>query len=278
VLCSVLYLAEHLDRPNLQAVRGADLHAVESRLAEDLERLAADRRARLAAEQARRESEYADARRDHQGQVEALEALLRAEMDRVVGGVFKGPRYQELAARLAAAQTARDAALRSLAERHAREGADLNPAREYERARAEVLERAEAQRRAVREASYDGDDRTHDPRVVTLIRLAAAVFGRSLSAPEFVFGFALFLSLLIELGILLAFDTVTLAVIPALAAQHREEVLRESLLAEVGGTAERDGIRHREAMARVRAQAERIVERAQAQARVRPDDAAAPGD
>lgn len=267
VLCSVLYLAEHLDRPNLAAVRNADLQAVETRLTEDLTRLTAERQARAAADQARREAEYADARRDHQGQVQELEALLRAEMDRVVGGVFKGPRYQELAGRLGAAQAARDAALSALSTRHRQEAADAAPARDDDQARAALLARAQAQQRAVREASYDGDDRTHDPRVVTLIRLAAAVFDRQLTAPQFVFGFSLFLSLLVELGILLAFDTITLAVIPALTAQHREEVLRESLLAEVAGSADRDGIRHREAMERVRKGADRLVERAQATAR-----------
>ncbi|WP_295391571.1 hypothetical protein [uncultured Thiodictyon sp.] len=267
VLCSVLYLGEHLDRPHLAAVRNADLQAIETRLAEDLARLSAERQTRAATDQARREAEYADARRDHQGQVQELESLLRAEMDHVVGGVFKGPRYQELAARLTAAQAARDGALAALSARHRQEAADPTPAREYAQLRATLLGRAQAQQQAVREASYDGDDRTHDPRVVTLIRLAAAVFDRKLTAPQFVFGFSLFLSLLVELGILLAFDTVTLAVIPALATQHREAVLRESLLAEVAGSAERDGIRHRQAMDRVRQGADRVVERAQATAR-----------
>jgi hypothetical protein len=273
VLCSLLYLGVHLDRPNLEAVRTADLAAIDARLTDDLARLAADREAHVAADQARRQAEYADARRDHQGQVDELETLLRAEMDNVVGSTFKGPRYLELEARLNRARAERDTALAALSARHRQESADLATgiARDFDARREALLTAADEQRRAAHTESFDGDDRTHDPRIVTLMRMTESVFGLRITPPQFVFVFALCLSLLMELGILLAFDTATLAVIPALAAQHREAVLREALKAEVAGTADRDAIRHREAMDRVRKGADRVVERAWAEAQTATD-------
>jgi hypothetical protein len=269
VLCSVLYLGLQLDRPNLEAVSTAQLAAVDSRLQQELGSLDADRAARIAADRERRKTEYTDLRRDHRRQVTELEALLRAEMDNTVGGVFKGPRYREIESRLAAAQSALDTALTALSERHRREAAELaaNLDRQYRQARTALIAKAEAERRALRASGFDDDERTHHPRVVVFMRMAETVLGLHIGAPQFVFLFSLFLSLLMELGILLAFDTVTLAVIPALAAQHREEVMSEALMAEVSGQATRDGIRHRGAMNRVRKGAERVVERAHAHAR-----------
>ncbi len=219
----------------------------------------------MQAETDRRDAELTAARALHQRQVDALETLLRAEMDRVVGGVFKGPRYQELERRLEAARAASESALAVLAERHRREAAEAAARADHlATARQALHTEADARRRAVRESRFDQDDRTHNPLVITLIRLAADVFDRTVTAPQFAFALALFLSVLVELGIVLAFDTITLAVIPALAAQHREAVLEEALAAEVEGAAVRDAMRHREAMDRVRQGADRVPERAQA--------------
>lgn len=276
VLCSLLYLGVHLDRPNLVQVRAAELAAIDTRLAADLERLDTRQAAEAQAETDRRDAELTAARALHQRQVDALEALLRAEMDRVVGGVFKGPRYQELERRLEAARAARESALAALAERHRREAAAAAARADHlDTARQALHAAADARRRAVRESRFDQDDRTHNPLVITLIRLAADVFGRTVTAPQFAFALALFLSILVELGIVLAFDTITLAVIPALAAQHREAVLEEALAAEVEGAAVRDAMRHREAMDRVRQGADRVAERAQAHQAAHHRDAAA---
>lgn len=270
VLCSLLYLGVHLDRPNLESIRAAELAAIDTRKQADLGRLDADRERREGDELARRRGELEDTRQVHQRQIDELESLLRAEMGRVVGGVFKGPRYQELARRLGEARAARETALTALSERQHRESAQSAAAlaREFDGARRSLVAEAEARRRAVLESSFDQDDRTQAPMVMTLIRMSADCFGRRVTAPQFVFVFALFLSVLTEVGILLAFDTVTLAVIPALAAQHREAVMQETLLAEVEGTATRDAIRHREAMERVRKGADRVAERAQAHSQV----------
>jgi hypothetical protein len=121
VVCSLLYFGVQLDRPNLEAVRSAELAAVDTGLQEGLQRLDAEQRTRTEADEARRRTEYEDTRRVRQRQVDELEGLLRAEMDNVVAGVFKGPRYQELQGRLAEARSERDATLASLSARHTRE-------------------------------------------------------------------------------------------------------------------------------------------------------------
>lgn len=185
--------------------------------------------------------------------------------DNVVGGVFKGPRYLEIQERLEQAERERDDALQRLAERQFEEATRSaeSLAREREQARQALLAHAEAQRRAIRESDFETDDRANHPLVAAFIRATRALTGHTITPPQFVVALALFIAVLMELGILLAFETVTLVMIPALQAQHREAVTTEALMAEVSGTATRDDIRHREAVERIRKTAEQIVEKAE---------------
>ena len=265
LICSLLYLGAQMDRPNLETVRRTELDAIDRGFKEDIARLENQRAARLDADQVRRNREYADTRTDHRRQLDQLEALLRAEMNNVVKGVFRGPRYETLEQRLAAARSERDAALLVLAARHraeaARLGAELDT--EYAKSRAAIVQKAETARRSLHADRLDSDERIQDPRVVALIRMFEAVLGLKMNAPQFVFLFAVFISIVIELGIVLAFDIVTLSVLPALEAQHREGVTTEAMMAEMQGTAEREGLRHRESVERIRRGADRIHQRAE---------------
>lgn len=260
VVCSLLYFGVQLDRPNLQAVRTAELAAVDRDLQERLGRLDAEQANRTASDEARRRTQYADTRRVHQRQVDEMETLLRAEMDNVVGGVFKGPRYKEIQERLMQARAARDTALSSLSIRQAREAEEQSHrlTREYSETRQSLIAEADARRMAIRAATYDTDGRVNDPLVVALMRMSADVIHHQITPPQFVFIFSLFISLLMEIGILLAFDTVTLILIPALEARHQEQMMNEALQAEITGETKR----HRAAMERVRKGAERAFEQA----------------
>jgi hypothetical protein len=184
-VCSLLYFGVQLDRPNLEEVRAAELAAVDTHLQERLQRLDAEQQARTAGEKARQRTEYEDTHRVHQRQVDELEALLRAEMDNVVGGVFKGPRYREIQDRLAEARAARDAALSRLSAHHAREVAEQSSrlSREYAAARQALIVEGEARRAAVRDATYDRDDRVNDPLVVALMRMSADVLDHQVTPP-----------------------------------------------------------------------------------------------
>lgn len=279
LVCTLMYLGTQLDRPNLAAVQAAEAAAIEAELEQGLSRLQAwyerERGTRLAAGQALREREYTDLHNAHQGQVDELEALLRAEMDNVQGSTFIGPRYRELERRLQEARRARDRALAELAARQREEADELAERLAGERAAAHerLIATANDRRRALQDGRLHDDERVQDPRVIALTGMLDAVLGWQVSPPQFVFAFALFLSLMIELGILLAFDLATLLMLPALSVQHREAVTTGALLAEVAGTAEREGVRHRAAMEQVRKGAEHIVERATAErdSRLRED-------
>lgn len=257
LLCSLLWLGAQLDRPNLAAMEAADEAARAARLGREEAALEARQRAALE----RLTRDHADQRETHQRQVEQLEALLRAEMDNVRGGTFKGERYLELERRLQAAEARRDAALAELATRQAEASARLEA--EARTARATLHATAEAERRAAA-ARHADDERAQDPRIVALLRMLAEVFDWHLRAPLFVFLFALFLALLMELGIVLAFDTLTLAVLPVLATQHREEVSTEAMVAELNARQHREALRHHDAIDRIRKAGERGAERAEA--------------
>jgi hypothetical protein len=268
LMCSLLFLGVQLDRPHIQELRQAGLAAIDARLSEDLARLDDDYKARAKARRERMIGELADVRAEHDRRIRDLERMLAAEMDNQVSGQFKGPRYREIAARLGHAQAERERILAALVQRQAKESAALatTSASEYRQARAARRTQAESERHTLQSASFDDDERVHDPRVVAFLRLADSLLDLQLTASQFVFGVSAFLSLLMELGILLAFETLVLTLGPALTVQQREAVMSEALLAEVAGTAERDAIRHDEAMERVRKGAERVVERARAHA------------
>lgn len=269
ILCSLLFLGTQLDRPHVQELRQAALNEIQTRLADDLARMDAEHDARLAARRERYASEWHDRQAGQQRHIAGLEALLVAEMDNVMNGVFKGPRYREIAARLADARERQQHTLDALAARHDAAMAQFAEALtgEHRQARTDRAARAGAERNALHQNSFDHDERAQDPRVIAFLRMSEFVFGWQINAPQFVFAFAIFLSLLMELGILLAFETLTLTSGPALAAQQREQIKNEELIAELAGSAERDTMRHAEAMTRVKKGAERVVRRAQAHAR-----------
>lgn len=260
VLCSLLYLGVQLDRPHLDAVRAAELATLETHLKDELGRLDAQAEQRARRLDQQHQAASTALLQQHQGRIDALEQQLREEMDNVVGGVFKGPRYEEIQQRLSRAEAHRDAAVRELVEQHTVATAALT--REHAATRQSVLATAETRRAALHTADFAHDDRTQHPLVAGFIRTIQAVTGQVISAPLFVFGLALFLALLMELGILLAFETVTLLMIPVLQAQHREAVSTEAMIAEVGGSATREAIRHREAIERIRQSADHVVKKA----------------
>jgi hypothetical protein len=265
ILCSLLYIGIQVDRPHLTEVRESELAALQSRLDADLQRLDAETAAGSQRLDAREQEAMAALRSHHDPRIAELEQMLREEMDNVVGGTFKGPRYQEIEARLAQARTQRDSALAQLAARQAEEASNQSAAlaRTHAQTRLALVHTADAAREAIHNNDYAADARAQHPLVTTFIRTVQAVTGHAISPPLFALGLALFLAVLMELGILLAFETVTLVMLPLLSTQHREEVNTEALRAELDGTATREALRQRETLERVRKSAEHILNQAQ---------------
>jgi len=228
--CSVMFLAQHLDRPAMERVRAADLATAGTRYRQDLAAAQAgyiERRdralARLAA-QDKREREALTRR--YQPAITALEAKLDAEMDNVVGGEFKGKRYKELQARLAEEKDAYTQALAALERAVANRPTDRLEHLEAERRDREeqLAARYTAEMSAIRNADYQGDARVEHPMARAFVGVLAAVFEHQPTTLQFVFYFALFLSLTMELGIWVAFEHITLARLPVFAAGYRAEL------------------------------------------------------
>jgi len=228
--CSVMFLAQHLDRPGMERVRAADLAAAETRYRRDLAAAQAgdierrDRTLALFAEEDKRAREALTQR--YRPSIAALEARLDAEMDNVVGGEFKGKRYKELQARLAEEKGAYDQALAALERAAAARPRDALERLERKRREreAQLAARYASEAAAIRNADYQGDARVEHPMARAFVGVLAAVFERRPSTLQFVFFFALFLSLTMELGIWVAFEHVTLARLPVFAAGYRAEL------------------------------------------------------
>jgi hypothetical protein len=182
--CSVMFLAQQLDRPAMEQVRRADLAVAETHYRQDLATARNDyvqRRDSLTegfAQRADRERE-ALARR-YLPAIAALESKLDTEMDNVVGGEFKGKRYRELQARL---EEEKSNYSRALADSDA--SATSLPTAELDRIDAEWQSRKEglaehhaAEISGIRSADYRGDARVEHPMARAFVGVLVAVLDR----------------------------------------------------------------------------------------------------
>ncbi len=247
LLCSLLYLANHLDRPNLNTVRAADLSQVEQRLQQSLAQIDDAGKSRIEALRQRQQAEQRELLQVHQHRLDALQQKLDGEMNNVVHGQFKGPRYLEVERLIEKEQAALEAASTALSEKHEKQMARLIEHQESRTAdQRTVLEtQARKERNLIAHSDYANDDRVNEPYVVAFTSLSRALLPVEIAPMQFVFGFALLLSLLVEVGILLAFDTVTVTLLPALRSQHQEQLETELLKSRANATARQETIRHR---------------------------------
>ena len=100
LVCTLLFIGEHLDRPRLAQARQQDLQQLEARTAQLLAQHERDTTTRLEALRQRNAARVSALRSTAERRIDRLETSLQREMDNVVKGQFKGPRYRELAQRL----------------------------------------------------------------------------------------------------------------------------------------------------------------------------------
>ncbi len=264
VLCSLLFLSDNLDRPNLDQVREGDVMRIEQQFAQDIASL--DKSLALRREQLleRQKIEYDDVRGAFVERTQRLESDLKAEMDNVVNGTFKGPRYQEIESRINVALKARDDRLEELSKMHQQQkayaAAELGAEETAQRNR--LRKDLENQRERLMQRDYADDERANDTRIVAFLKVVESVFDVTVLPLQFVFAFSILLSLLMEIGILLAFETVTVAMMPALRAQHEETLNNELLDAQLRGEMQRDTAEHEAAVTRIRRTGDRVMEKA----------------
>jgi uncharacterized membrane protein YciS (DUF1049 family) len=260
LVCSQLFLNARLDRPNLESVKAAEMEAVEQRLHADAQRLDRQHFDRKNAMHARHKTEYTNHSARYAGRIEQLEALLFKEMNNVVGGVFRGPRYEEFERQLRREKTTRDTAMDKLRRLQLDEMSRLEDG--HTLSRKQVLMKAEKKRQQLVADDFADDERVNDPYIVAFLKVTHSILHATLQPLQFVFLFSLLLSMLMEAGIILAFSTITVAMAPVLKAQHEEALEKETLKVRVGGEAERDEMRHDAAMDKITKAGRRTVEKA----------------
>lgn len=264
VLCSLLFLSDNLDRPNLHEVRQGDVVRVEQQFSQDvisLEKALLLRRQQLSE---RQKTEYDDIRQAFAERISRLETDLKAEMNNVVNGTFKGPRYEEIEAQLNVAIQVRDSRLEKLSAIHRQQEVllDTELSAEESSGRTRLRQDLEAQREQLMTKDYADDERANDTRIVAFLKVSESVFDVEVLPLQFVFAFSILLSLLMEIGILLAFETVTVAIMPAVRAQHEETLRNELLDAQLRGEMQRDTAEHEAAVSRIRRTGDRVMEKA----------------
>ncbi len=260
LLCSQLFLNDRLDRPNLARVKAAETEAVETRLSKDLNHIKTRYHSQKAALTTRHKTESQVLKKTFDQRISNLESLLLTEMDNVVSGVFKGPRYKEFERRLLQEKQACVAAVEQLQQRHSREIEQLEA--RYSQQHKTLLSTAGKKRAEILADDFNGDERVNDPHITAFLKVTASLFDVAFNPLEFVFVFSLMLSFLMEIGIVLAFSTITVAIAPVVKAQHETALEEEVLMTRVGGEAKHDEVMHQAAMEKIRKAGIRTVNKA----------------
>ncbi len=257
ILCSMLFLTSHLDRPNLARVREQRLQQLTREEERIIGRKTRDYQQAAAALTREQRREAEDSARQGGRRIDELESLLLKEMNNVVGGVFKGKRYRELARRLAAEKKAAAHQAQSMRVRQFGEQQQLR--RELEDSLAAIRRDFAAKKQRLLEKDFTDDEAVNDARIVALLKTMRTMFGLDVRPQQFVFFFSILVSLLMETGIMLAFATITTAIAPVLQERHIGEMELEATRLRAETVQAREETRHHASMAMMKQAAENIV-------------------
>jgi len=260
LMCSMLFLTARLDRPNLNQVRQQRLAAVMEQARNDAEHIRerfAEKRRLL---QKRQQQQRMAMTNQHTARIKMLETMLRNEMNNVINGVFKGPRYREIERRLTLARQDFQQELDAQRQRHDQAAHALE--QELDQTIMAIQNKADQRRQQIIENDYGSDRDVHDQRIMALLDTVDAIFHYRWHPLQFVFFFSILISLLMETGIMLAFSTITMAIAPVLHARHMEELEKESVRVRTRGAMEQETIRHQASMEQVSRAGRRILQQA----------------
>lgn len=226
-ICTLLFLATALDRPQLESAMQAD----QLQLAEQHSKETRQRDSRYQADRERLLLQYRTTLEQigtaRNGNIDTLRERLKLEMDNVVNGEFKGPRYREIERLLNSATGDRDQITDTLKREHLAALATLDNRQQR------LIEREHArhqqQRSALATRNYSNDERANDPRVVGFLRLCAVVLSEAVEPLVFAFWFSLLLAVLIELGTWLAFESASVALLGEATLQRQSRLDRREL-------------------------------------------------
>lgn len=258
LLCSALLLTDNLNnidaKHKLQDEQTAEVHQRAERLVQTLEQQQQAERTQYKAQQAQSLGRL-DTR------IDELNRLMEAEMDNVVQGHFKGKRYQEF-------ELQRD---QLMAEREELRSRQLEELRTYEASlataftsrEADIRKREEEEKKAAIAAFNPDDPRANDKMVVSFLKSVESVRPSWVpTASQFIFLFSILLSLLVEMGIVLAFENVMLALAPILRLKIEGGLEQEILKTKLSNAQEKDDIQHEADLDNIRRKADQTVEKA----------------
>lgn len=272
MICSLLFLSDNLDRPNLDSVRTAETQRQETQLENYLTRIETQNTARLSTLQDTHQSEYQHLDERFKERIAIIQNELSLEMNNVVNGTFKGPRYAEIEARLNKEKALRNDALQELLASN-KQAFELEASRrqaELERKQENAYLDAVKSSNEIQRNDFSEDERANDSRIVSFLKVVKSVTGADLMPLQFVFGFSLLISLLMEVGILLAFNTITLSILPALKAMHAADLSNDILHTELDQETREDELRHKEAVNKIRRTADNVMDKAKEYMRANP--------
>jgi hypothetical protein len=239
LIATVMFFAASFDRPRIESVRQHDLSELQTnyqqqqaRLDQEVQRLYNDTLPALQERyQAQREHENAN----HINSLGALQSLLTEEMDNVVNGRFIGRRYQALEARLSEERSSFSSRQMQNNQAHEQVVEKLRDETEQRitTERAELHANFQARAEQVKSAQYLQDDRVNHPVTVAAVRMVNHLSPWEISIIHLSLVFAILLSLLLELGILVTFEHITITYLPIFAAQVKGEQSLRTRKAEV---------------------------------------------
>lgn len=264
VICSLLFLSNNLDRPNIKSVRTAEISRNKVQLENKLERLDKQKQERLKLFKQNQDEEYSRIKRGFDQRISTLQHALKAEMNNVVNGTFKGPRYAELETRLNRVTQRADTVLARLVRnnKNAYIKEQQKLLKEFDNKRESIFNAADDIQNKIHHSDFANDERANDTRIVSFLKVLESVFGIAILPLQFVFIFSLLISSLMEIGILLAFNTITLSILPALKASHEADLSRDILHTDIEKQAREDELKHEEALNKIRNTADNVMEKA----------------
>jgi uncharacterized membrane protein YciS (DUF1049 family) len=264
MLCSLLFLSDNLDRPNLETVRSIEMKRDQTHFQEELERLEDDKTNSLQSLSNKQSVEFKTVKADFDRRIKRLEADLKKEMNNVINGTFKGPRYAEFSTLLEKEKQQSSKTLNKLAQqqKQAFNKEYIRLSNTYEEKRTHLYEQADARRKALINNDFANDERANDSRIVSFLKVYESVFNSVIIPLQFVFVFSLLLSLLMEIGIMLAFDIITLSILPEIKAKQTLDLHNDLLETEINQQVQEDAMRHTEAVNRIRNTADNVMHKA----------------
>lgn len=264
MLCSLLFLSNTLDRPNLDSVRAEETQRQENQLNGYLSRIEQQNQKRLNTIQQSQKVEYQQLEDRFKDRVGVIQNELNLEMNNVVNGTFKGPRYAEIESRLIQEKALRNTTLEKLLETN-KKAYSLELSRlqnELEIKQENAYLNAFKSKDEIFKNDFSKDERANDSRIVSFLKVVHSVTGAEVMPLQFVFAFSLLISLLMEIGILLAFNTITLSILPALRAMHAADLSNDILNTELEQETREDELRHKEAVNKIRRTADNVMDKA----------------